>query len=269
MPSPTEITVSQLSRQVGLPSAPAVVDVRIEEDFTADPRLIPGARRHPFDAVDQWAPRYRDRKVVVACQRGKKLSQGVVALLRNDGIAAEGLEGGTVAWAEAGEPTVAATKIPPRDQRGRTVWVTRARPKIDRTACPWLITRFVDPGAAFLFVAPAEVAAVAVKFNATPFDVDGAFWSHRDAKCSFDTMIEEFGLTTAPLQHMADIIRAADTDVLNPAPQAAGLSAIILGQSRMHRDDLTQLDAALHTYDALYRWCRDATEETHGGPTHP
>ncbi len=269
MPSPTEITVAQLVRQVGLPTAPAIVDVRVDEDFAADPRLIPGARRFPHDAVDTWAPAYAGKKVIVVCHRGKKLSQGVAALLHNDAIAAETLEGGFEAWAAASQPTVAAAKVPPRDQRGRTVWVTRARPKIDRTACPWLITRFVDAHAAFLFVAPAEVAAVAVKFNATPFDVDGAFWSHRGDNCSFDTMIEEFGLNAPPLSHMADIIRAADTDTPNPAPQAAGLTAIILGQSRMHRDDLTQLAAAMHTYDALYRWCRDATDETHGGPPHP
>ena len=269
MPSPTEITVPQLARQVGLPTAPAIVDVRIDDDFALDTSLIPGARRHTHDTVTDWAPTYAGRKVVVVCHRGKKLSQGVAALLRHAGVAAETLEGGFEAWAAAGQPVVAAGKLPPRDAEGRTVWVTRARPKIDRTACPWLITRFLDPRAAFLFVAPAEVAAVADKFAATPFDVQGAFWGHRGDKCTFDTILEECALDTPPLRHMADIVRAADTDAPNPAPQAAGLTAVILGQSRMHRDDLTQLAAALPVYDALYRWCRDATEETHGGAAHP
>ena len=145
--------------------------------------------------------------------------------------------------------------------------MTRARPKVDRIACPWLIRRFVDPGAVFLFVAPAEVPAVAERFNATPFDIDGVFWSHRGETCTFDTMLREFGLTSAPLQQLAAIVRGADTARLDLAPQSAGLLAASLGYSRMFRDDLQQLDAAMALYDAFYRWCRDATEETHNWPS--
>ena len=91
-------------------------------------------------------------------------------------------------------PLILTAKLPARDPQGRTVWVTRERPKIDRIACPWLIRRFVDPAAVFLFVAPPEVQAVAERFAATPFDIEGVFWSHRGERCTFDTMIEEFGL---------------------------------------------------------------------------
>ena len=146
-------------------------------------------------------------------------------------------------------------------------WITRERPKIDRIACPWLIRRFLDPDAIFLFVSPSEVLAVAERFGAAPFDIDGVFWSHRGPACTFDTMIEEFGLGAGPLLHLATIVRGADTARLDLAPQAAGLLAASLGYSRMYRDDLAQLDAALGLYDAFYRWCRDATEETHNWPS--
>jgi hypothetical protein len=98
-------------------------------------------------------------------------------------------------------------KLPPRDPQGRTVWVTRERPKIDRIACPWLIRRFVDPSAVFLFVAPGEVLGVAERFGAAPFDIEGVYWSHRGEECTFDVMIEEFGLATAPLLRLAALVR--------------------------------------------------------------
>ncbi len=145
-------------------------------------------------------------------------------------------------------------------------WITRERPKIDRIACPWLVRRFVDPSAVFLFVAPAEVAGVAERFGAAPFDVEGVFWSHRGERCTFDTMVEEFGLRTEPLLRLATIVRGADTARSKLAPEAAGLLAASLGLSRMYTDDLEQLEAGMALYDAFYRWCRDATDETHNWP---
>ena len=142
-------------------------------------------------------------------------------------------------------------------------WITRERPKTDRIACPWLIRRFIDPRAVFLFVAPAEVEGVAERFAATPFDVEGVFWAHRGDTCTFDVMVEEFGLATEPLLRLAAIVRGADTGRMDEAPQAAGLLAASLGLSRMFSDDLAQLEAGMTLYDAFYRWCRDATEETH------
>ena len=266
MTSPTEITVNQLSRVIGLPDTPAIVDVRIDEDFEADPRLIPGSYRRPHGSVGQWATYYSNRNVIVVCHQGHKLSQGVAALLRHDGVAAETLEGGFEAWAKAGQMAITPDKLGKRDDKGGTLWVTRARPKIDRIACPWLIRRFVDPEAAFLFVSPGEVERVAEKFDAMPFDIEGVFWSHRGDECTFDTMLAEFGLQSEPLSHLARIVRGADNGRPDLAPEAAGLLAASLGLSRMYRDDLAQLDAAMVLYDALYRWCRDATRETHGWP---
>ena len=263
MPSPSQITVPQLSRLIGLPGAPVLIDVRTEEDFKADPRFIPTARRHAFLNSASWAKQYVGKSVIVCCQQGLTLSQGVAAWLGHEGIHAQSLQGGHEAWCKSGEPLVRSDKLPARDASDRTIWVTRARPKIVRIACPWLVRRFIDPGAVFLFVAPSEVQTVADRFNATPFDIDNAFWSDRGDKCTFDVMIEELGLDTDVLLRLARIIRGADTGRLDLTPQSAGLLAASLGYSRMYRDDLAQLDAAMALHDAFYRWCRDASEETH------
>ena len=267
MSSPTSISVQKLSRLVGTPKGPVVVDVRTDEDFNIDPRLVPGSFRRPFADVPKWARDFAGRAVVVICQRGLKLSEGAAAWLRYCGVPADSLEGGFEAWAKAGLPLVPAARIPPRDGLGRTVWVTRSRPKIDRIACPWLIRRFVDPSAVFLFVAPSEVEAVAERFAATPFDVERVFWSHRGDTCTFDTMVAEFGLATEPLVRLAAIVRGADTARLDLAPEAAGLLAASLGLSRMYADDLTQLEAGMALYDAFYLWCRDAVDERHNWPS--
>ncbi len=268
MSSFTTISVDKLGRLVGSPQAPAILDVRTEEDFAADPRLIPGSVRRSATIVPDWAPALIGRSAVTVCQSGRKLSEGAAAWIRHAGGAAEALAGGFEAWVKAGLPLVPTAKLPPRDQQGRTVWVTRSRPKIDRIACPWLIRRFVDPGAVFLFVAPAEVDAVADRFGATPFDVENVFWSHRGPECTFDVMVAEFGLATEPLLRLARIVRGADTARLDLAPEAAGLLAVSLGLSRLYADDLAQLEAGLGLYDALYRWSRDATDETHNWPTN-
>jgi rhodanese-related sulfurtransferase len=269
MPSPTEITVSQLSRLIGTPKAPILIDVCIDEDFADDPRLIPGAFRHPASDIISLAPQLQGHAVVIICQKGLKMSQGAAALLRAQGISAETLEGGNYAWRDAGEPLIPLTSIPSLTPRGHTLWVTKMRPKIDRIACPWLIRRFIDPKAQFLFVSSSQVTNVAEKFGATPFDVDGVFWTHRQEKCTFDTMIEEFCLKTKPLLHLSQIIRGADTGNLDLSPQSAGLLAASLGLSRMYRDDLAQLEASMSLYDAFYHWSRDATDENHSSSLSP
>jgi rhodanese-related sulfurtransferase len=271
MSSNTEITAAQLARLVGTPVAPIVIDVRSDEDFASDPRLIPGSVR--ADALNPQiagASKTSKSKTVVVCRRGGKLSQGAAAWLRHAGVEAETLEGGFDAWRSADGLLLKTSALPEsRDARGRTVWVTRARPKVDRIACPWLIRRFVDPEAVFLFVSASEVGAVAERFSAAPFDVEDVFWSHRGDRCTFDTMIEEFGLAHEPLDRLALIVRAADTGRPELSPQAPGFLAASLGLSRMFRGDLEQLDAGMLLYDAFYRWCRDAVEETHNWPSGP
>ena len=129
-----------------------------------------------------------------------------------------------------------------------------------------LIRRFIDPNALFLFVNAAEVLAVAERFSGEPFDIEGVFWSHRGDRCTFDTMLDEFGLDSPPLRQLADIVRGADTARMDLAPESAGLLAASVGFSRMYKDDLAQLDAVMPLYDALYRRCRDANDETHNWP---
>jgi hypothetical protein len=109
---------------------------------------------------------------------------------------------------------------------------------------------------------------VAERFGATPFDVEDVFWSHRGERCTFDTMLEEWGLHADSLRRLATIVRAADTGRPDLVPEAAGLLAASLGLSRMYADDLEQLAAGMTLYDAFYRWCRDATDETHNWPTN-
>ena len=266
MSSPNTISVEKLSRLVGTPKCPALIDVRIDDDFKKSPSLVPGSVQRGYVQVGDWAQELRGTSAIVICHRGAKLSQGVAALLRHEGIAADVLDGGFEAWAGRNMPVVATARLPARDPQGRTIWVTRSRPKIDRIACPWLIRRFVDPKAIFMFVAPSEVTAVAERFDAAPFDIEGVFWSHRGPLCTFDVMIEEFGLNIEPLQRLATIVRAADTASLELSPEAPGLLAASLGLSRMYADDLEQLDAGMLLYDAFYRWCRDASDETHNWP---
>lgn len=267
MSSPTEISVPQLTRLVGLPEAPEILDVRTDEAFAADPRLLPGARRVDAGTVEAWAATCAGRRVVVTCRAGHGRSHGVASWLRHAGAEAESLEGGFEAWRASGALLVNADKLPRRDVEGRTVWVTRARPKVDRIACPWLVRRFLDPRAVFLYVPTPQVASVAETFQATPFDVEGVFWSHRGECCTFDIMIDEFGLDSPPLRQLALIVRGADTARMDLAPEAAGLLAVSVGFSRMHKDDLAQLEAALPVYDALYRRVRDAADETHNWPS--
>lgn len=277
MPAPDAMTCEKLSKLIGTPKAPVVLDVRRDALRNADPRLIATARAVPEtglvrEALSHLARELRGeapgRPVLVVCAKGHGRSQGVAAWLRHEGLAAEYLEGGHAAWVAGGLPTFDPAKLPRPDGAGRSLWVTRSRPKIDRIACPWLIRRFIDPRAVFLYVTPSEVQAVAETFGAAPYDIDGVFWSHRGETCTFDTLIAEFDLSIPALDRLATIVRGADTARPDLAPECAGLIAASLGLSRMHVADLEQLEAGMALYDAFYRWCRDATGETHTWQSH-
>jgi hypothetical protein len=143
------------------------------------------------------------------------------------------------------------------------LWITRERPKIDRIACPWLIKRFVDGKAQFLFVPAAEVHETARRSGATPFDVEGVELTHDGPLCSFDAILSKYKLADPALAELATIVRGADTDRLVLAPQCAGLLAISLGLSRLFADDHEQLAHGMVMYDALFAWLKEARGERH------
>ena len=142
-------------------------------------------------------------------------------------------------------------------------WVTRERPKIDRIACPWLITRFIDKDAEFLYVPADQVLAVAETSGATPYDIPDVEYSHVGELCSFDAFISKHNLTDPALLQLAVIVRGADTARLDIAPQAAGLLALSLGLSHNFADDHAMLAQGMVMYDALYAWCKHSQQETH------
>ena len=143
-------------------------------------------------------------------------------------------------------------------------WITRERPKIDRIACPWLITRFIDDAPEFLYVPADQVMLQAQTTGATPYDVAGVEYTHVGADCSFDTFIKKHQLNDPALQDLATIVRGADTDRLDLAPQCAGLLALSLGLSRNFADDHEMLRHGMVMYDALYAWCRHQRGEAQG-----
>ena len=143
-------------------------------------------------------------------------------------------------------------------------WVTRARPKIDRIACPWLIARFIDKAPEFLYVPTDQVLKVAKETGAVPYDIPDVEMSHVGELCSFDAFLKKYNLTDPALQQLAVIVRGADTDRLDLAPQSPGLLAISLGLSRNISDDHEMLRYGMILYDALYTWCQSARGERHG-----
>jgi rhodanese-related sulfurtransferase len=251
------------------PEPPILLDVRRPELIEESARLLPASQvvdHGDGERLEQGLD--RSRPVVVACAHGHNRSQRVAAHLRSAGFAASSLRGGFDAWLEAGLPTVkrgAAGIV----LGGRpTTWITRRRPKIDRVACPWLILRFLDPRARFLFVEPDQVLAVAQDEGAVAFDLPGAPFEHEGDFCTFDTLLEAFGLDGDPhLRDLAVIVRGADTDRLDLAPQCAGLLAVALGNSaRYGDDDHAVLRHGLSVYDALHAWLREARHERHNWP---
>jgi rhodanese-related sulfurtransferase len=252
------ITASALNSALAGSEPPLVIDVRRSPAFRAAPEMIAGALRRDPANVASWAKELpRASSVVVYCVHGHEVSQNAAKALRDAGMAARYLEGGldegwkAAGGALAGKPKEAATR-----------WVTRERPKIDRIACPWLIARFIDPEAEFLYVPPKEVLRAAREKAAIPYDIPDVHFSHDGALCSFDAFLKTFRLTDDPaLAQLAVIVRGADTARLELAPQAAGLLAVSLGLSRNFRDDHEMLKHGMVVYDALYAWCKEGRDE--------
>ena len=253
------ISVSELRASLAAARAPLLVDVRRSAAFREAGEAIAGALRRDPDAVGEWVRTFpRASPVVVYCVRGHEVSQGVAGALSDQGLAASYLEGGIEAWKAA----QGALEAKPR--AASTRWVTRERPKIDRIACPWLISRFIDRDAEFLYVPAGEVRDVAKARDAIPYDVAGVHFTHQGPECSFDAFIRHYRLGGDPaLERLALIVRGADTARLDLAPQASGLAAVSLGLSRLFADDHEMLAHGMVVYDALYAWCKDGQDEVH------
>lgn len=142
-------------------------------------------------------------------------------------------------------------------------WVTREHPKIDRIACPWLIKRFIDPDAEIIYVPYKDVLTKAAELNATPFDIPDVEYTHYEDRCTFDYFIKKYGIKDAAIDRIAAIVRGADTDRHDFAPQAAGLEAIFSGLAYNSKDDYQLLDFGMIVYDGLYSWAQFLFKKKH------
>jgi len=259
------ISPAHLIRLIGGRDAPLVLDVRREAVFSTARFVLPAAR-HGDAANPSASLAGLVGPVVCYCAHGHNVGQMAAAQLRAQGIAAAWLEGGIDAYQAAGGPLVA--RLPDADARfgAGTTWVTRRRPKIDRLACPWLIRRFVDARARFLFVEKDYVLDIADEIGGIAFDVEGAPVTHEGTGCSFDALLARYEMNDPALLKLADIVRGADTGDLFSTKEAGGLLALSLGLSQIEEDDHAQLEQGFLFYDALYAYLRFALAEPHSWP---
>jgi len=254
-------TISHDALQSALRSThpPLVIDVRRKSAYLAATDTLQGALRRDPETVAAWARQLpRSTRVVVYCAHGREVSQRAASELAQCGFDASYLEGGIEAgWRAHG----GALDTKPAGISSR--WVTRERPKIDRIACPWLIARFIDPEAEFLYVPARDVLDVARVQGATPYDVPDVPFSHDGERCSFDAFLDQYRLRDPALLELATIVRGADTGELDLAPQAPGLLAVSLGLSRLFHDDHEMLRQGMVIYDAFYAWCKEGKDEVH------
>jgi len=247
------VSTDELRAQIASAMPPIVIDVRKQPTFLGATDLIRSAIRRDPARVEEWRKSLPgNAEVVVYCVHGHEVSQGAARAL-----GAKYLEGGIEAWRETGGEMFGK----PKGASSR--WVTRERPKIDRIACPWLVKRFIDPEAEFLYVPSPEVRKAASEREAVPYDVPDVEFTHEGDRCSFDAFIKRFRLRDPALDQLALIVRGADTGKLGLAPQCAGLLAVSLGLSLVFRDDHEMLKHGMTVYDALYRWCKEGKAETH------
>ena len=258
------IPAQKIYEQLGLQHAPLLMDVRVAEQFQRVPRLIPGATHLDPTVLLTWIDKVPMRREIALCSATDHDSEVVAQALVARGARVSIIAGGMDRWLDEGLPTIRIR--PELGVPGRSQWVTRERPKIDRIACPWLIRRFIDPQATFFYVPAGQVRSEAEALGAQPYDVPDVIFSHRGEHCSFDAFLDEFDLHDPVLNSIAQIIRAADTGTLDLAREAPGLLAISLGLSAAIKDDQLLLEQAMIVYDALYTWCKSAHDESHSWP---
>jgi rhodanese-related sulfurtransferase len=253
-----QIFPQELYRRLGTASAPVLVDIRPADAFSAGDRMVIGAVRRPPESVPSWlADLPRNLDVVLYCVHGHEVSQNATKALQSAGFKALYLEGGIAGWKERNLPT--RRKRDPSEN----IWVTREHPKIDRIACPWLISRFVNPDAKFIYVPPNDVAKIAAEIGGTPYDIEAVEFGHVGERCSFDAIVRAYDIHDQALDRLATIVRGADTSRPDLMPQCEGLLAISVGLSANFPDDHEMLQHGMVIYDALYSWCRSLKHEAH------
>lgn len=246
------ISAANLRAQIASSQPPIVIDVRRHAAFTASTEMLGGALRRDPEKIAGWASALPQAKsVVVYCVHGHEVSQNAAAALSRMGVEAHYLEGGLE---EGWKAAKGALDRKPADASTR--WVTRERPKIDRIACPWLVSRFIDPQAEFHYVPAGEVLDAATEREAEPYDIPGVHFGHQGELCSFDAFVRHYRLTDPALQKLASIVRGADTSRPDLTPQSPGLLAISQGLSKNFADDHEMLAHGMVMYDALYAWCK-------------
>ncbi|HXS53602.1 MAG TPA: chromate resistance protein ChrB domain-containing protein [Usitatibacter sp.] len=252
------ITLTELRSEIAGRNPPIVLDVRRDKAWRQATATISGALRRDPEHLASWAATLpASQPVVACCVHGGEVSRAAATALAERGIAARYLEGGIEGWIAAGGAADA------KPAGASTRWITRERPRIDRIACPWLVARFVDPGAEFLYVPPARVLEAARDADAIPYDVADVHFTHEGERCSFDAFVKHYRLRDPALAELASIVRGADTARLELAAQAPGLAAISLGLSRNFADDHEMLAHGMVLYDALYTWCKEGKDEVH------
>jgi len=263
----SSISTKDFLTLIGGRHCPIILDVRRLQVYETADTVIPTARWRDLHDIDAWIDGLpHEADIVVYCLHGHEMSQGAAAWLRAHGRCARYLAGGLEAYRQDGGPLIRKAVLPHSGDGQPSRWITRERPKIDRIACPWLIRRFIDRDAVFLFAAADSVADAARELDAVPYDIPGVDFSHEGELCSFDAFLRRFALADVALDRLATIVRGADTARLDLASQAAGLLAMSLGLSAICPDDRDMLEEGMIFYDALYGWVRNAVAESHGWP---
>lgn len=250
MPDQTALTVPLLINCLGHAAMPVIVDVCIDADFAEDPVLIPGAFRHHHRDLAALAQRLEDRPSVIVCQRGRKLSQGVAAWLRSEGLSAQYLDGGMVAW--RAHPATAAIPAAALPGKGTipTVWAAPRHCNDDCLAAIWLIRRFVDRWARVLFVDRDEVANVAERFDASALEEPETATKLHSGTGPFRGLVDRLGLHLDPLTRLERVLRR------NTQDKQSTLAAMLYGLRHQHPDDTELVKASLPVFDALFIWAK-------------
>lgn len=258
------ISAEDLAHRLAKAEPVRIFDVRRPPAIKHGSRFLPGSRWRNHLAALEWAVNLsRENLIVLNCMHGHNVSQIATALLRQQGYNARALAGGVDGWIAAGLPTIGQSRLCRVDAKPGT-WVTRSHPRIDRVACPWLISRFIDPDAVIHFAEAEWVIDIAEELAGIAFDTPGAVIEHDGELCSFDTLLREFDLKDPVLDQLAIIVRGADTDRNDLAPEAAGLLSIMLGNAILGTTDHDVMQLGFPVYDALYARLKLSGNESHG-----